>query len=38
MNTRIDYYVPSILKAKKDLNLNINIKIDNSINKLLEDN
>jgi nucleoside-diphosphate-sugar epimerase len=37
-NKDVDYYVPSILKAKKDLNLNINIKIDNSINKLLEDN
>ena len=38
INTRIDYYVPSILKAKKDLNLNIHIKIDNSLNKLLADN
>jgi nucleoside-diphosphate-sugar epimerase len=37
-NKDVDYYVPSILKAKKDLNLNINIKIDNSINKLLEVN
>ena len=37
-NKDVDYYVPSILKAKKDLNLNINIKINNSINKLLADN
>ena len=33
----IDYYVPSITKAKKELNLKINFKIKSSLNKLLVD-
>ena len=34
-NKDIDYYVPSILKAKKKLNLKINSKIKSSLNNLL---
>ena len=33
----VDYYVPSILKVKKELNLKINFKIKRSLNKLLRD-
>lgn len=34
-NKDIDYYVPSISKAKKELNLKINSKIKSSLNSLL---
>ena len=37
-NKDIDYYVPSILKAKKELNLKINYKINSSLNRLLNYN
>jgi nucleoside-diphosphate-sugar epimerase len=32
----VDYYVPSVLKAKKELNLKINFKLKKSLNELLK--